>query len=209
MEEKQKEILENAHRIFTKHGIRCVSMDDISSEMGISKKTLYQYFKNKADLLQSVLKMMNARGQMMEEKFRNEKLNAIDTLIEVSKYLNEKMKEAHPIVSFELKKYYPEIYAEQLEHTRSNTFEHVRQNLEQGIREGLYRSEMDVELVASLYIKDIENMLDHDFYCPKQFSFTKIFEAMFEKYIRGIANEKGISYFEEKKEEILKMLEKE
>ena len=209
MEGKYQEILEGAGKVFSRNGIRCVSMDDISKELGISKKTLYQHFSNKADLIESVLDLIFEKGKSKEAEFRKKKLNAIDTLLEVSSYLSIKKKEAHPIVSFELKKYYPELYSKQLERTRLTTLEHVKKNLEQGISEGLYRDNIDVEMIASLYLKDIENMLDEDFFCTKQFSFPRIFKAMFENYIRGIANEEGIRYFESKKEEIIKMINQE
>jgi TetR/AcrR family transcriptional regulator, cholesterol catabolism regulator len=200
MEEKYLEILEGAKKIFTKYGIRCVSMDDISHELGISKKTLYHYFNNKAHLLEDILGQMNKDGAKMEENFRKQNMNAIDTILEVSKHLSVKMKVAHSIISFELKKYYPELYTKQLERTRNSTYINVKENLEHGIKDGLYRQDLDVELFASLYIKEIEGILDEDFYSPKQFSFSKIFETIFEKYIRGIANDKGIKYFEEKKQ---------
>jgi len=200
MEEKVIEIIEGAYRIFTKHGIRCISMDDISKELAISKKTIYQHFNNKADLLEFILEYKFKQGKSMEKDFKLQHLNAIDTILAVSKHLSQRAKEPHPIISFELKKYYPEIYNKQLERTRNTTFNYVQENLKQGIKEGLYREDLDVELIASLYIKEVEGMIDEDFYCPKQFSFLKLFEVMFEKYIRGIANEKGIKYFEEKKQ---------
>lgn len=199
MDKKYQEILDGSREVFMKYGIKAVSMDDVCHELGISKKTIYQYFSNKAHLLESVLDRMHDSGKLLEEVFKQRGLNAIDTLLEVSKMLNDHMKETNPIISFELKKYYPEIYKKQLEKRRNETYRHVKENLMQGISENLYRNEIDVELVASLYIKEMETTLDQDFYCPKKVSFSKIFEVMFEKYIRGIANEKGVKYFEEKK----------
>jgi TetR/AcrR family transcriptional regulator, cholesterol catabolism regulator len=199
MSNRYAEVLEGAKKVFLKNGIRSVSMDDVCREMGISKKTLYQYFSNKAHLIECLLDDHFEKGKELEKQFREQRLNAIDTLLEVSKMLSSRMKEAYPIVSFEMKKYYPEIYRKHLERTRNATFNHIKENLEQGIREGLYRTDQDIELVASLYISQMENILDQDFYCPKEFSFSNIFEVLFEKHIRGIANEKGIRYFEEKK----------
>jgi hypothetical protein len=73
---------------------------------------------------------------------------------------------------------------------------YIKENIKQGIREGLYRAELQPELIANLYVKKMENILDPDFFPEGKFSFKKVFNMMFESHIRGIANDEGIKYFE-------------
>lgn len=78
----------------------------------------------------------------------------------------------------------------------------ILDNLNKGIRQGIYRESQDIELVAGLYIQNIENVHDEKFLNQICFSMEKIFEVMFENHIRGISNPEGIAYFEERKQQL-------
>ena len=81
-------------------------------------------------------------------------------------------------------------------------YEGIVMNLERGMKEGLYRSDLSIEVIARLYIQKIEQMHDKEFLQHMEFSHECIFEIMFENHIRGIANQKGIEVFEKEKENL-------
>ncbi len=207
MEEKYEEILSKANRIFQTYGIKSVSMEDVCKELKISKKTLYQYVDNKTDLLIKAIDYQFNNDEQKIIRAINGKHNAIDTLIEVSKQINEELKEFKPnIIMFDLKKYYPEILEYLIDKKRKHFYDYIKGNLEQGIKEGLYRQDLNVDLITKLYIRKMEDMHDPDGFMNGDVSFEKIFEVMFDNHIRGIANDEGIKYYEEKRQ-ILKFNE--
>jgi len=201
MDTKLKNILKEIRLIFMKYGIRNYSMDDICRNIGISKKTLYNYVDNKTDLVQKVLdyEFTMDNGPLSVISIKG---NAIDILLNVSMRINKEFENFNPIYIFELNKYYPKIFKEFVEKKRKSAYEKIYKNLEQGINEGIYRKDIDIELVSILYIRKIEDIHNTEFIESRKFSFKEIFNVMFENHIRGISNEKGIAYFEKQKKSL-------
>ncbi len=201
MDTKLKNILKEIRLIFMKYGIRNYSMDDICRNIGISKKTLYNYVDNKTDLVQKVLdyEFTMDNGPLRVISIKG---NAIDILLNVSMRINKEFENFNPIYIFELNKYYPKIFKEFVEKKRKSAYEKIYKNLEQGINEGIYRKDIDIELVSILYIRKIEDIHNTEFIESRKFSFKEIFNVMFENHIRGISNEKGIAYFEKQKKSL-------
>ncbi len=198
MDENLVKVLNKSILLFNRYGIRSISMDDICRNMGISKKTLYRFVHSKSDLVEQ---MLDYQFSLVYDLFQNvlkDKLNAIDTLLVFSKHLGKLLKEnkTNPSLEYDLRKYYPAIYHTHSERRDKLMIKYIKENIRQGIGEGLYRSDLEPELVANLYIKKLEDILDPDFFPEGKFSFRKVFNMMFENHIRGIANEEGIKYFE-------------
>ncbi|MCB2221200.1 MAG: TetR/AcrR family transcriptional regulator [Bacteroidetes bacterium] len=199
MDEKYEKVIEGAYRIFIEHGIRNISMDDLCRMMGISKKTLYQIVENKTDLLNKISSYIQKAIKERFIEIKEKNLNAIDFLLEMSKISSENHFKINPVVTFEFRKYYPQVYEEYMTCKKEMILENIMQNIDQGIKEGLYRHDLNKEIVAHLYfqkIEDFQNMSKEEI---QDFSYTKIFEVMFENHIRGISNQKGIEYFEKQK----------
>jgi AcrR family transcriptional regulator len=196
MDEKVDRILSESLRLFKKNGIRSVNMDDISKEMGMSKKTIYQYFANKTELVEKVLGYMHEQESMVCLDVDVTKMNAIDILLAVSRNVSKQMKDLNPINAFELQKYYPAIFREFVIKKRDHVFEQVKQNFAQGIAEGIYRNDLDIDLVARLYIQKLVDVHDPEFLSSVNFGFEKVFQVMFDNHIRGIANAEGLAYYE-------------
>jgi AcrR family transcriptional regulator len=196
MDEKVDRILSESLRLFKKNGIRSVSMDDISKELGMSKKTIYQYFANKTELVEKVLAHMHEKERIPCIGEETTEMNAIDILLAVSRNVSEQLKDMNPINAYELQKYYPAIYREFIIRKRDHVFDQVKQNFIQGIEEGIYRNDLDVDLVARLYIQKLIDVHDPEFLSSVNFGFEKVFQVMFDNHIRGIANAEGLAYYE-------------
>lgn len=198
MDEKLEKILIDSAKLFQKYGIRSIAMDDICRELGISKKTMYQYVESKADLIAKILEYNHEQHEKTICD-KHENLNAIDVLLEVSKRVCEDMQQFNPSITFDLQKFYPEIYKTLIEKKKIHVFDKIKYNIEQGISEGIYRPDLDVELVAQLYVQRLADFHNPEFIASGNISFEKVFRVMFENHIRGIANAKGIEYFENQK----------
>lgn len=170
-------------------------MDEIASQLGMSKKTLYQYVENKTELVEKVLDFYFQHSSACIDEI-NGSMNAIDVLIHVSEAVSEEISSSNPVMLFDLQKYYPEQHRAFVSRKKEHVYEKIRENMLQGIHEGIYRAEIDVELIAKLYVEKLLGVHDPEFLSSMKFSQQEIFKVMFENHIRGIANAKGLAYFE-------------
>jgi AcrR family transcriptional regulator len=195
MDDKMAQILKASGVLFLKYGIRSISMDDIAREMGISKKTLYQYVENKNDLIEKLLAdFIKSSKACVTEGSAN--LNAIDILLEVSVKVSQEIKEMNPAILFDLEKFYPALFRTFVQAKRDHVYTKIKENLEQGISEGIYRADIDAALVSKLYVKKLIDVHDPEFLSSVDFSYEKVFQVMFDNHIRGIANPVGLAYYE-------------
>lgn len=196
MDEKLDRILSESLRLFMKNGIRSISMDDIAKELGMSKKTVYQYVANKAELVEMVLNFMREKESNFCFDGDKTQMNAIDILLAVSRNVSRQIKDLNPINAFELQKYYPAIYRDFILKKRDHVYTTLKKNFEQGIAEGIYRTDLDIDLVARLYIQKLIDVHDPEFLSSVNFGSEKVFQVMFDNHIRGIANAEGLAYYE-------------
>jgi TetR/AcrR family transcriptional regulator, cholesterol catabolism regulator len=192
MDQRQQSILEGAIKLFKQYGLRSVSMDDVASSLGMSKKTLYQFVGNKDDLITRALDYLIQKTTLIEVE-KNENLNAIDVLLEISRIVRAETVEINPVVKFDLFKYYPAIYHSTLSKKRELIYHDLLANYKKGVHQGLYRSDIDIDLVAKLYIKNLMEMHDPEYI---QAPLSKIFHVMFDTHIRSIVNKEGLEYYE-------------
>lgn len=202
MEENFTEILVQVRELFFKYGVRSVSMDDISRDLGISKKKLYQHFKTKSDLVEKLLFLERKNFEVIFDTHNFEGVNAIDILLTVSKELGDKFRDVSPSMTYDMKKYYPAIYLHHLEERIEFIFGKIKINLEKGINQGMYRNDLSIELIARLYIRRLMDLHDPEVFPADKFSFQTLFDVMFDNFIRGIANQDGIDYYEKQKRKL-------
>jgi AcrR family transcriptional regulator len=173
-------------------------MDDVASELGISKKTLYQYVADKEDLVGKVIDY--------EIKIRQEEVcrcfktgfNAIEELFEISIFMNKIMRNQNPATEYDLKKYYPEQYQKTIKSRREGMYKYILSNLKKGKEEGLYREDMNVEVIAKLYLARSENIHFSELFSVEEFTSFNLFLELITYHVRGIATEKGIEELEKK-----------
>jgi AcrR family transcriptional regulator len=202
MEQSLVEILDRVRNLFFKYGVRSISMDDISRDTGISKKRLYSIFKSKNDLVEKLLELERVNFEIIFSTYNFEGVNAIDILLIVSKEMSDKFTDISPSMTYDLNKYYPEIYHKHIEERIEFIFGKIKINLEKGINQGVYRDDLSIELVARLYIRRLIDLHNPEIFPADKFSFQTLFDVMFDNFIRGIANENGIEYYEKQKRNV-------
>lgn len=196
-------ILEKTNELFYEFGIKNLNMDDISRKLKISKKTLYQYVKSKEDLIEKLFYYDDMLWGKKISQIKMSKLNAIDILIQVSLLVFDELSRFDPKLKFEMKKYYEPIFNEFMQKRQTHIFNQISNNIIKGIKEGLYRADVNVDLTAGLYVRNLIDMHSKDYCLIENITFAQIFETMFENHIRAIATPEGILYFEKQKSEII------
>ena len=195
---EEKDIIQKASTLFMRYGIKSMTMDEMARQMGISKKTLYQFVDNKKDLVKKVMLQHIDTQQCHIQDVFNEKVNAIDALMEMTKVVSAEMKEIHPSVMFDLKKYHPEAFGILQEHKQSFIYRNIKNNLEVGIESGLYRDNLNPELLTHLYLSMVNSIMDPENLAGNDFSYADLHAEMMRYHIRGIASANGREYLKKK-----------
>jgi len=205
MNDELNSILEKVQVLYHKYGIKSITMDDVSRELGISKKTLYQYVVDKTDLVNKVLELEVSNRNLEFNLCTGSEKNAIEEMVDVHWYLNKMMKDYNPSTDYDLKKYYPDLYRKYHESRRKKMYEKVLSNIRKGKKQGLYRMELNEEIIAKLTILRAESIIDNEIYNTSEFTSKRYFMELIIFHIRGIANQEGIKVLEKniKKFELL------
>jgi len=202
MEPPLIDILERVRRLFFTYGVRSVSMDDICKDIGISKKKLYQLVTSKNHLVEKLLELERQNFEIIFDQNNFEGVNAIDILLIVSKDIGKRFQDISPSMTFDLKKYYPDVYHKHVDERIEFIYQKIQINIQKGISQGMYRDDLSIELVARLYIRRLIDLHNPEFFPADKFSFQTLFEVMFDNFIRGIANSVGIEYYEKQKRKV-------
>jgi len=198
MNEKLKSLLERVYELYNRFGIKSVTMDDVARELGISKKTLYQYVNDKAELVEKVISHNTDHHRDVIYGIVKQGHNAIEELLEVNRYMNKMMKEQNPTLDYDLKKYYPEINAKLVRESRKRMYESIRRNLVKGQEEGLYRQDMDIDVISRLHMTRLEYKYSSDSFTITELNSEKMMREIFVYHMHGIASDKGRKILQEK-----------
>jgi len=202
---KKQEFLQKVFNLYHKYGIKSVTMDDISHELGISKKTLYEWVKDKHELVKQVIIYSQSQREKTKTLLNNSNTSALDKVFNVYTYIASILKEFNPSVAYDLKKYYPDLYYQYQKSQRTKMINGMKQNLIQGIREGVYRKDLNVELISQLHLVNIESIRDNDIF-EGNISPIELFREMFRFFLRAIANPEKLNLIDKKIEELEQQL---
>jgi len=191
-------IIESALNLFMREGVKTVNMDDISSFMGISKKTLYQYVNNKADLVEKAFRLHQYRILGMISNIQEKNENAIDELFAIDEKLCLMLKNRPPRLINNLKKYYTNVWEILDEIKKKHLFTCITENMDRGKEQGLYRNEANSNIIAKLMMNTVDALVDDATFPLTQYDFKSLLEENRVYHIRGIATDKGIKYLEQK-----------
>lgn len=188
----KEKIIQKATDLFITLGFKSVTMDDIASEIGISKKTIYAHFSNKTTLVDEVTVSLFNIISCGIDKIREENKNPIEELYEIKKLVMERLKDEKSSPQYQLQKYYPQI-AENLKVMQYEKMtECTLENLKKGVSQGLYREDLDIDFISKIYFLGVYGIKDDAMFPTHQFPKKALFEMYLEYHLRGIATPKGL-----------------
>lgn len=195
--EQLEDIIKKITETFLRYGIKSVTMDDLSRELGISKKTLYQYVSDKEEVVRKVVSLMiNGQKCGIDSLLEQKGMNAIDHLFNMTRFITHHLKTMNPALTYDLQKYYASVWEEMVAFKQKNIFQYIMDNIRMGIKEGMYRNDINYEIIASAYVSRLEMYSRGDMQGLEKFSFDEIFNTLFIYHVRGISNNKGLKYLE-------------
>jgi len=196
MENEKSDILNRVHNLYSKYGIKSVTMDDVSRELGISKKTLYEFFTDKDNLVENVFDY--ERKCVLSELCNCLACakNAIHELFLINRYFVQKIKNYNPNVDFDLKKYHFKIFEKHRTTVINDMFKQIIANLNRGIKEKLYRTDINPEFIAKIHVSRLVGMQQSDFFTREEMLKNTIHLELIKYHVRGIATEEGLIILE-------------
>lgn len=184
-------IIEKAHSLFFTYGVKSVTMDEIAAHLGVSKKTIYQHFSDKDQLVEAVLKNEIEKYHQECARHKAESDNAIHEVFMAIEMLREMLANMNPAIIFELRKYHPAAFKIFQEHMNKFMLSVVSNNIERGIKEGLYREDVPVDIAARLRIDSIFIPFNQDLFPPTKYTLFDVEYKLMELFLFGLATAKG------------------
>ena len=188
----REKIILSASDLFLNYGFKSITMDDIASNLGISKKTIYQHFDNKTKLVEATtMYLFNLISQGIDHLCSLEK-NPIEEVYAIKQFVMEHLKDEKSSPQYQLQKYYPKIFNT----LKKKQFEVMQtcviENLDRGVKLGLYRETISPEFISRIYFNSVLAIKDKDLFPLDQFSINMLKEHYLEYHLRGICTTKGI-----------------
>jgi hypothetical protein len=192
----QEQIIEKATEMYLTLGFKSVTMDDIANEMGISKKTIYQHFSNKNDLVEAVTMQMFETISCGIDQICQPDKNAIEELFEIKDFVLHKLKDEKASPIFQLQKYFPKIYKTLHGKEYCKMQDCVVTNLKKGVETGLYRPEIDIEFISKIYYSCVHALKDKNIFSDELYNFRMMEELYLDYHVRAISTTKGLQVLE-------------
>lgn len=189
-------LLTQSMLLFKKYGIKSITMDDIAKELGMSKKTIYQFVNNKEDLIDQIFSTFHHHEICAIHQIKCDSTDAIDELLKVAIFISNSLENISPVTVYDLKKYYKKNW-EQIETiNKEHIYDQVRQNLLRGQEEGLYIADLDLDMICSFHVGLSILIMDESIFPVKKFPKQKLVLELFKHHIRGIVTNRGRAILE-------------
>lgn len=203
MEEKdiKDKIVNGARDLFLKYGIRSVSMDDIARQLSVSKKTIYHYFADKDEIVTQVARQYLEDDRCQFEKMVAGTRNALEELIRMSQFLKNRLTQVNQNVMYDLQKFHNKAWNEWVAYKQTHIRKEVIRNIQQGVREGLFRSELNPEIIATMRLEMVQLAFNTDVFPPSAYNLYEVHMQLFDQFIYGLLTEKGRKQYEKCKQE--------
>lgn len=190
-------IILGGEELFLKAGIKSVTMDDIAKHLGMSKKTIYQFFRDKNELVIALVRKKIKEDENQMDEILNKSTNVIEGMINMMKCSEEIFSRINPIVIHDLQKYHPEAW-KQFQNFKSGVIvQTLEQLLKKGIDQGYIRPEIDVKIIARMRMGQVEMGFDANIFPHAEFNIWKVQQQFHEHFNYGICTLEGYKLLNE------------
>ena len=189
--ELKERILIEADELFCKFGVKRITMDDIAKQLGMSKKTIYQHFKDKNELVYVLIQnMLDTQMKVMDAQTALA-ANAVQEVFFVVTHLQNMLSKMNPMIFYDLQKYHPEVWNLFKKFRYSYMKDCLLKNLKWGVEEGLFRDNLNFEIIATMRIEQCDMVFNQIVFPPGKYMITDVLTEITEHYLYGLCTLKG------------------
>ncbi len=186
-------IIDGADKLFCQYGFKSVTMDDIAKNLGVSKKTIYQNFKDKNELINILIRDRIVNQDLQMNKCVVESENAVQEVFIGMQDMDFFLATMNPMLFYDLQKYHQEAWLNFIAFKEKEIGKTVAQNLQRGIAEGFYREELNVEIVTRMRLNQIDTIFtQNNLYDTTKYSLANIMVEITRHFLFGICNNEGL-----------------
>jgi AcrR family transcriptional regulator len=200
MDYRQK-IIEEGAMMFRTYGIRAVTMDMLAANMGISKRTIYEVFSDKDELLKGVLKWMLVKQRELMTKIFSESENVIEAIFKMIDLMTDHFQRMSPAFQMDMQRLHRDVQKNREELIDLPYLSNNSEILNRGIKEGVFRDDIDVEITNKCMLEVARMSNDKNVFPPDDFANKDVIRNFYINYLRGISTRKGldlINFYEKK-----------
>ncbi|WP_251620024.1 TetR/AcrR family transcriptional regulator [Odoribacter lunatus] len=198
-----EELVSAISELFLTYGLRSTSMDDIATHLKMSKKTLYQFFENKDDVVEQVVTYRIEKGREKHTSDELLKMTPIQFLYNIKTHILESLNTQLPANYFDIKKYHPDVHQRVL--AEESTFMETLMDtvLQRGVAEGFLREDTDMKLQVYLLTRQFCFFREQEFENSGEYPIGDVMSMIIENFILALVTEKGRQEFERIKKEMI------
>lgn len=190
----EERILSQAEALFLRYGVRSVTMDDMAQTLSVSKKTIYQHFKDKDEIVLRVAERVFAKERQLMASIHERGENVIHEMVLISHYIREHIATVNPTAMYDLQKFYKNAW-QVFRDFKRDELQFVEDTIRKGMTEGLFRDDINPKVLAILRSETIELSFDQHLFPRDQFDPGEVQIQLFDQFIYGILTEKGRQLF--------------
>ena len=197
----RERILSEAFALFSKYGIRGVTMDQIACELGISKRTLYEYFKDKNTLLSEGIAFFRKVMHEQANDILKNASNVIEGIFFIGRHGEKMRKRVNPLFFEDIRKFYPEVNKQIPDKSRYSEYSIMHNLITKGMNDGIFNKELNPELVNEFWHAMMNIFMNEEIFPRDRYPQKELLKNLIIPYLSGISTEKGKSliqkYFEQ------------
>jgi TetR/AcrR family transcriptional regulator, cholesterol catabolism regulator len=199
----REKILSGAEELFMRYGVRSITMDEIARQLSISKKTIYQFFKDKDEIVLTITRG-HLKCEMDDfESHTSGAVDAVDELVRLSLCIRKNMAAMNPAILYDLQKFHRESWEEWILFKNSFIKQMVVDNLGRGIKEGVFRPDIIPEVLATMRVELVQMSFDNRLFPSDKYPLSELQMQLFEHYVHGILTEKGRTLWKKYQSQLL------
>jgi len=187
----KERIISKATDLFMRYGIRSITMDEIAAQLGISKKTIYQFFTDKDDMVAAVIDREIGSNEMECMQFRDQSENAVHHVFLAMENLEEMLSCTNPLMLYDLEKHHPRAFKKLREYKYHFLYRILIDNLQAGIREELYRPDIQLDIVAKCRMESAFLVFNQDVFPHNRYKISEVNFELAMLFLHGVTTAKG------------------
>ena len=197
-------IKQKADDLFRQYGIKSITMDEIANQLGVSKKTIYQFFADKDELVDTVISDLLLYNQQCCNKDRKLATDAVHEVFLAMEMVQEMFSNMNPIILYDLERNHPATFQKFLQHKNKFLYQVIKENIERGKAEGLYREDCNTDVITRVRLETMLLPFNQQLFPKSKFNFVDLEQQLIEYFLFGIATLKGYKLIEKYKQQKIK-----
>jgi AcrR family transcriptional regulator len=189
--ETEEKILRGAEELFFRFGVRSVTMDDIAKHLGMSKKTIYQCYQDKDEMVHKLMQEHIKQDECTFQESYDKAANVVEEVFNMMQNMTEIFSKVNPLLFYELQKYYPKSWNLIKDFKENFVQRMVESSLEKGMKDGFVREDINTKILSRLRLEEIELAFSPVLFPPDKFNILQVQLAFAEHFLYGICTLKG------------------